>query len=150
MTDNIENHIDSTEEKKKQKKSKDAEFVNVTIVEQPNASLPNLIKELLDKNFTLSLSKTGYYLHGFYGMNKSAENQSGSIFFQETSDPTLLAFYDHKGNKHPVRSFEDIVSLNATIWGVYYKLSPDYKKPDTMWFPYMIEYGVLNIAPPAR
>lgn len=146
QTDEIQK--DNSEELKKAKKAKQTDLNGAHIVEHPKRGLPALVLELLNKNMTVQVTNNGYYLSGFYGLNK--ENGVGYIFFQETSDPELLAFYDSKNNKHPVRTFEDLVTLNATIWGQFFKISAEYKKPDSTWFPYMLEYGVINITPPTK
>lgn len=148
--ENMVNNQNELEEKKKQKKSKDNDFQGVEIREYPNSALPSLIVNLLNNNFTVTLAKTGYYVNGFYGLNRQEGQDSGSVFFQETSDPNLFAFYDHKCVKVPIRTFEELVVFNAQMWGVYFKQSQDYKKPDSHWFPYMLEYGVLNITPPSK
>lgn len=146
----MENSIENKENQdpiKKQKK-RENDLNGLTINETPNRSLPNLVKELLDRNIHVILTKNGYYVSGFYGLNRNKEN--GYIFFQETSDPEALVFFDAKNTKHIVRSFRDIVSLNATVWGYYFRIADEFKKPDSEWFPYMIEYGVLNITPPTK
>lgn len=149
MDNNEINKIDSvTDEKKKPKKNKESEFQGVSIIDQPTRSLPKLVNELINKNFTIHLTKNGYYIPGFYGLNRCGD--TGYAFFQETTDPELLAFYDAKGNKVPVRSFTDLVSFNANIWGYFYKTNEDYKKPDPQWFPYMMELNILNITPPSK
>lgn len=146
----MENSIENKEtlDNVKKPKKKDNDLNGLTINETPNRGLPSLVKEILDKNIKVILTKNGYYLSGFYGLNKDKE--SGYIFFQETNEPESLVFYDAKNTKHIVRSFKDVVNLNAIVWGYFFKISEDYKKPDQEWFPYMLEYGVLNITPPTK
>lgn len=136
-----------TEDKKKVKKSKDGEF-NLKVVDAPVRQLPTIINEVLDKGFSVILSKNGYYVEGFYGLNH--DGKFGYAFGQETTEPNTLVFYDAKGHKHPVKSFEDLVKFNSQIWGVFYKVSEEFKKPNQKWFGFMLELGALNITPGGR
>ena len=129
---------------KKVKKSKEAE-PTLKIVDAPIRKIPSIINELLEKNFSIILSKSGYYVEGFYGLNH--EGKLGYAFSQETTEPDTLVFYDSKGHKHIVKSFEDLVKFNSHVWGIFYKQSEDYKKPNQKWFGYMLELGALNITP---
>ena len=66
---------------------------------------------------------------------------------KDTSEAGTLVLFDSKMNKHLVRDFSDVVKFHNLVWGHFYKLSESYKKPDDLWFKYMLEYGVLTITP---
>jgi len=132
-----------SEDKKKAKKAK--EELSFKIVDAPVRQLPSLINELLEKGFSIILSKTGYYVEGFYGLNH--EGKLGFAFGQETTEVNTLVFFDAKGHKHTIKSFEDLVKFNSHVWGVFYKISDEYKKPNPKWFGYMLDLGALNITP---
>lgn len=130
-------------EKKKAKKKDDS---GLKVIDNPIRNLPSVINEVLEKNFSVILTKTGYYIEGFYGLG--VENGTvGFAFGQETNEPNVLIFFDSKGHKHVIKSFEDLVKFNNHVWGVFYKISDEYKKPNHKWFGYMLELGVLNITP---
>jgi len=128
------------------KKAKESEYPNLKIIENPIRKLPSLINELLEKNFSIILSKNGYYVSGFYGLNKDTDI-AGYAFGQETNDSGVIVFFDSKGHKHIIKSFEDLVKFNSQVWGVFYKVAEKYKKPDAQWFGDMLEMGALNITP---
>jgi len=133
--------------KKISKKSEDLEFKNIKIIDNPVRQLPKLINELLEKNFEIILTKNGYYVEGFYGLHSGYK--IGYAFGQETTEQNTLVFYDAKGHKHLIKSFEDLVRFNGKVWGSFYKLNNgcDYKKPNPKWFNYMLELDILNITP---
>lgn len=141
-----DNSVNDAEKKKAVKKPKDAELGNIQTLEFPNRTLPNLIEELLEKNFPVTLAKDGYMVGGFYGLGQDKGNK-GFAFAQDTSEANCLVFYDNKNHKHLVRSFNDLVKFNNHVWGLFFKQSDDYKRPDAMWFPHLLEQGVLNIMP---
>lgn len=143
---NIPSSDTNVEVKKPAKKSKDNEFSNIKIVDSPVRQLPKLINELLEKNFTILLTKNGYYVEGFYGINAN-EGKIGYAFGQETSEANVLVFFDSKGHKHLIKSFEDLVKFNSHVWGIFYKVAEEFKKPNAKWFSYMLELGALNITP---
>lgn len=119
--------------------------LGVDVLAKPNRILPNIIEELLEKEIPVTLAKDGYYVGGFYGLNENIDKK-GFAFAQETSEENTLLFVDSRNNKHLVRDFEDMVRFNNHVWGLFFK-SEEYKKPDTLWFGYMLEHGVLNITP---
>lgn len=130
-----QNNVD----KKKPAKKKENLASQIEVLDFPNRTLPKLIEELLEKNIPVNLSKNGYYIGGFYGLN--SDNQHlGFALAQDTVEANTLVFYDNKNNKHIIKSFEDLVKFNNVIWGVYFKLSEKYKKPDSLWFSYMLQY----------
>lgn len=130
---------------KNAKKKKEDPLHGLTILEKPSRKLPALVEELLEKNIPVRLTKKGYLVGGFYGLGDN--DNKGFATFQETDKANTLVFFDNKGREHVVESFEDVVKFNNFIWGVFFKLSEDYKKPDLLWFPYMLQYGVLSITP---
>lgn len=136
---------ETIQEKKKAKKKEEA-LQGIEVLEFPNRTLPKLLEELLEKDIPVHLSKNGYYVGGFYGLN-SETNHKGFAFAQDTNEANTLVFFDNKGHKHIVRTFEDLVKFHNHVWGIYFKLSNDFKKPDNLWFGYMLQYGVLSITP---
>ncbi len=160
MTDNNTNQFDNTSipvstptipntpvvaEKAEQKKVKKAE-VSLKTIDKPVRQLPKIINELIEKNFSIVLNQKGYFVEGFYGISNET-SFTGYIFAQETSEPNTLVFFDAKGHKHYIKSFDELVALNSVVWGQFYKVSDAYKKPNAKWFSYMLESGVLNITP---
>ena len=135
---------DSSVEKTPKKKKEDP-LNGVTVLEQPSRKLPQLVEELLEKNIPVRLTKKGYLVGGFYGLGDG--DNKGFASLQETNKENTLVFFDNKGREHVVESFEDLVKFNNFVWGVFFKLSEDYKKPDFLWFQYMLQYGVLSITP---
>ena len=149
MSDNqfnttVNSGADSTVSKSPKKK-KDVQMNGVIVLEKPSRILPQLVEELLEKNIPVRLTKGGYSVGGFYGLGDV--DSKGFAFCKETNQPNTLVFFDNKGREHLVESFEDLVKFNNSIWGVFFKLSDDYKKPDFLWFQYMLQYGVLSITP---
>lgn len=127
------------------KKKKEDPLHGINILEKPSRKLPSLVEELLEKNIPVRLTKKGYLVGGFYGLGDN--DNKGFASFQETDKVNTLVFFDNKGREHVVESFEDLVKFNNFIWGIFFKLSEDYKKPDLLWFQYMLHYGVLSITP---
>lgn len=140
---NLSVESEKTETEKVTKKKK--EEVAFTLLDKPSRILPSIIEEILEKNIPVRLTKKGYLVGGFYGLGDS-ENK-GFATAQETTKDNTLVFFDNKGREHVIQSFEDLVKFHNFIWGVFFKVSEDYKKPDIMWFQYMLQYGVVSITP---
>lgn len=143
---NVVNKEEDKEDKKKMKKLKEDPFQNITVLNEPQRKLPKVIEEALANDIPVRLSKNGYYVAGFYGLNSDTDN-AGFAFAQETSEPDALVFYDSKNHRHLVKTFEDLVKFHNHVWGLFFKISEEYKKPDILWFGFMLQYGVLNIMP---
>lgn len=135
--------VEKNETEKVTKKKK--EEVAFTLSDKRSRILPSLIEELLEKNIPVRLTKKGYLVGGFYGLGDS-ENK-GFATAQETTKDNTLVFFDNKGREHVINSFEDLVKFHNFIWGAFFKVSEDYRKPDIMWFQYMLQYGVVSITP---
>lgn len=127
-----------------QNKKKSKDNLDGIILDTPQRVLPDLINEILDKKFSVRLTNKGYLISGFYGLGDDENKGFASV--QETNTGSLI-FFDNKGHKHLITNFEDVVKFHNYIWGVFFKISDEYKKPDINWFPYMLQYGVLNITP---
>lgn len=140
---NVAVEVEKHETEKVAKKKK--EEVSFTLLDKPSRILPSLVEELLEKNIPVRLTKKGYLVGGFYGLGDS-ENK-GFVTAQETTKDNTLVFFDNKGREHVIQSFEDLVKFHNFIWGVFFKVSEDYRKPDIMWFQYMLQYGVVSITP---
>ena len=145
MSDAIQNEQDIEKKKKNKIKSEFDLNDGVQILPSPNRTLPKLIEELLEKDIPVSLSKNGYYIGGFYGLN--ANSKKGFVFAQDTSEANTLVFFDSKNSPCAVKNFEDLVKFHSHVWASFFKISEEYKKPESMWFGYMLEYSVLNITP---
>lgn len=146
-TNNVESEeIMQDEDKAKKKKSKEDPFNNINVLYEPKRKLPKVIDIALENNIPVTLSKNGYFLGGFYGLNHDNQHE-GFAFAQETSEDNSLVFYDMKGHKFLVKDFEDLVKFHNHVWGQFYKVSDSYKKPDMLWFGFLLQYGVLNITP---
>jgi hypothetical protein len=143
MSEQLNTLENSSDEKKKSKK--DA-LAGLDILEKPARKLPSIIEETLNNNISVELATNGYYVSGFYGIN-SEKGKTGYAFIQETSEPDTLVAYDNKGAKHVLKNFEDLVKFHSHIWGTFFKLSEDYRKPDMKWFPFLLQYNALNITP---
>ena len=145
QTTPIDLKIEEVSQEKKKSSKKNNEL-SIKIVENPIRKLPKLINEVLEKDFSVILSKNGYYIEGFYGLNIET-NKKGFAFAQETEEEEILIFYDAKGHKHTIKTFEELVNFNSLVWSYFFKMSEQYKKPDQKWFGYMLELGTLNITP---
>lgn len=143
---NYESNSYESEEKKKNKKVKEDIFNNITILNEPKRNIPKVIEAALENGIPVTLSKNGYFVGGFYGLNHDNQHQ-GFAFAQETSEPNALVFYDSKNHRHLIKTFEDLVKFHNHVWGLFYKVSDEYKKPDMLWFSFMLQYGVLSITP---
>jgi hypothetical protein len=139
------NTITDIEDKKK-KKAKDDVFSNITVLNEPNRKIPKIIEEVLAHGISVSLAPNGYYIEGFYGLNADTKHV-GFALAQETNEPEYLVLYDNKNHKHLIKSFEDLVKFHNHVWGLFFKISEDYKKPDILWFGFMLQYNVLSITP---
>lgn len=148
MQENTFNDNNTLTEQDKKKPKKKNDLDGIEVLDFPNRTLPKIIETALELNIPIQLSKNGYYIGGFYGLN-SDNSFKGFAFGQDTNEANTLVFYDNKNNKHLVKSFEDLVKFHNHIWGIYFKLSDSFKKPDNLWFGHMLQYGVLNITPGA-
>jgi hypothetical protein len=136
---NEQKEIENLEEKKSKKKDS-----LIEALETPKRLLPSLVNELLNLNIPVRLSSKGYLIGGFYGLGDN--DNKGFALALENSNFEHLVLLDNKGHKHLIKSFEDLVKFNNFIWGVFFK-QDEFKKPDALWFKYMLELGVLNITP---
>jgi hypothetical protein len=131
----------------KKKTPKKSSLLNGLTIVSPQRKLPLVIKEAIERNIPVVLSKDGYYVKGFYGLNQETVGYKGYAFAQETSDFESVVFYDSKGLPVVVKSFKDLVKFNNDVWGSFFKLSEEYKRPDELWFNLMLSYDVLAIMP---
>lgn len=132
-------------QKNKAKKSKETDAIKV--LDQPKVQLPKVLQECVDNGFKVFLTKEGYYVSGFYGINSHLGTLTGYIFAQDTNEEDTMVFYDHKLHKHFIKTFTDLVILHSLVWSYFYKNNENYKKPDLNWFPYLLEHNALNISP---
>lgn len=142
------NVVASPELDKKVKKAKEDIFANITILTQPARKIPKVIEEALKNNIPVTLSKEGYYVGGFYGLNADTSNE-GFAFANETSEPDTLVFYDSKNHRHLVKNFDDLIKFNHHVWHLFHK-SDEYKKPHILWFGFLLQNDLLNITPSSK
>ena len=126
------------------KRSKKELMAGVKIV-SPQRKLPAILNEIIDSGIPVLLAKDGYYVKGFYGL--SPDSHDGYAFVKETNDFESVVFFDAKGGPVLVKTFKDAVKFNNDVWGAFYKISEDFKKPDPLWFGLMLKFDVLSIAP---
>lgn len=147
---NNQNNIsdNETERKKPGRKPKgeNDNLGDAQVLDYPNRTLPKLLEEVIEKDFVVVLGKDGYYIEGFYGLNPNMLN-GGYVLAQDTTIANALALTDSKGNRHLVKTFEELVFFHSMVWGSFFKSSAEYKKPNPKWFPFLLEYGALNISP---
>lgn len=110
----------------------------------PRRSVPKLIQEVIDHGIPVLLNREGYLIPGFYGSTHSG--QVGVVYAQDTEKSSEMLFFDHKNRKHVISSFKELVELNNTVWGSFYR-EKEYSTPNQMWFPHLMNFGVLNISP---
>jgi hypothetical protein len=136
-------HVDKNDKKDDDKKEK-----SLKLLGSNNRVIPTLIEDLLSKNIPVILDKEGYLVGGFYGAEVEGRKDIGVGFVMlkdADQDGTFIAF-DHKGKKHPVHGFHDLVVLNNNVWRGFYKQA-EYRRAHPLWFDFMYEYGVLEIVP---
>lgn len=142
-TENKAGTASSNEKKEDDKKEK-----SLKLLGSNNRVIPTLIEDLLSKNIPVILDKEGYLVGGFYGAEIEGRKDVGLGFVvlrDADQEGTFIAF-DHKGKKHPIHTFHDLVVLNNNVWRGFYK-QPEFRRAHPLWFDFMYEYGVLEIVP---
>lgn len=140
------NKTDLTE--KKEEKMEEKKEKSLKLLGSNNRVLPALIEDLLTKNIPIILDKEGYLIGGFYGAEVEGRKDVGLGFIMlkdADQEGTFIAF-DHKGKKHQVHTFHDLVVLNNNVWRGFYKQT-EFRRAHPLWFDFMYEYGVLEIVP---
>lgn len=127
------------------KKVKKGELA-VGVLEKTTRVLPKAIEDAVSNGIPVILTQRGYLIKGFYGL-ETIVGHPGFAFVQETEDSSLLVAYDNKEHQFPIKSFEDLVKFNNLIWGVFYKISEQHKKPDSLWFELMLKHDAVSITP---
>lgn len=107
---------------------------------------PNIIKECLDNQIDVKVSIRGYYIGGFYGLNKGTPNE-GYLFLQETIDPGKTIGIDHKNGQHLIESLKDLATLNGFVWAHFLKQDAEHNRPDDKWFSFLLKFGAVSISP---
>lgn len=109
------------------------------LADKPTRKISTLIEEVIEKNIEVELTREGYKISGFYGMP--------SILLQDSQEEGILIATDHKGKKHAVKDFFDLISLNNLVWRGFYKQDDKYRRPDTRWFVHLYESGQIELVP---
>lgn len=112
---------------------------NLKAAERPARKLHVLIEEVLTKGIEVELTVEGYKVAGFYGMSW--------LPLQDSQQPGVLVATDHKGKKHAVKDFNDLIALNNLVWKGFYKQEDKYRRPDIRWFTHLYESGQMELVP---
>lgn len=116
-----------------------AAFAIPKLADKPARNLPALIEEVLAKGIEVELTREGYKIAGFYGMP--------SLPLQDSQQAGVLIATDHKGKKHVVKGFIDLIALNNLVWKGFYKQDDKYRRPDKRWFTHLYESGQMELVP---
>ena len=84
-------------------KAKSEKFTRKTktqVKDKPNRSLPKLIEELLNKNIKVGLSKNGYLVYGFYGLNDDGYAE----LLESKDNKDILVSYDNRKKEHVIQT----------------------------------------------
>lgn len=138
--DTMDNDTKSKETQPKVVKEK------VKISKTPNRLLPPLIELIMEKGISVKLTKEGYLIGGFYGLN----NGYLQLFEQDStstiSNVDALIAMDNRKKMHVINHFDDLIKMNLTIWKVYSK-EKEFKHLDNEWYPHIIGSEFISITP---
>ncbi len=138
--------IDPALKKKPQPYVKKKDRIHYEKNEQLSLILPPCIEEAIDKGFVVILQPDAYYIEGFYEQSHEKAFLKGFVRLQESETSTILIGVDKKGIEHRLETFDDLLQFNHVIWMNCYK-SPEHRKPDLKWFPFLFEKGLVSISP---
>jgi len=114
--------------------------------------LPTVLEEAIAYDFNITINKSGYLIGGFYGLNPKStgllmdDSYLGHVLLIETDNENGLIGFDHKGKKHLITNFEDLVRLNHHVWKNFIK-DPQYRTVNSQWFKHLYDRGLLEINP---
>lgn len=123
----------------KAKSEKSTRKTKTQVKDKPNRSLPKLIEELLNKNIKVGLSKNGYLVYGFYGLNDDGYAE----LLESKDNKDILVSYDNRKKEHVIQTFEDLVRFNGLIWKVY-KKQKEHRQDLLIWLNYLVEYECID------
>ncbi len=105
--------------------------------------LPRLIRELIENDIPVTLSKDGYILEGWYEHGKVTLNSKRSTVEQGTTIWTLTSRYGQIGSCS-IYSLGNLVSLHFGVWQIYQDRCNDWKQPQKLWIPLMVKFGCIE------
>ena len=113
--------------------------------------LPNLIDELINYGIDVRVTKDGYSVGGFYGLNNDGFAVLKEIDFTESEldqnqyENALIAI-DNKNKSHLISSFDDLIKFHLLIWKNYFK-QKEYMVLNSKWYPFVINSPYISITP---
>jgi hypothetical protein len=95
------------------------------------ANLPAIIKELIENNIEVILTKEGYKIGGFY--------KSGTILLLPQEGDVFIAV-DRYGEKDDIDDLERLVGLNFSWW-----IKQHQTNPDPNWLPLLEKFNYVKV-----
>lgn len=96
------------------------------------SKLPTIIKELVDNDIEVVLTKEGYRLGGFY--------KSGTMLLVPYENGQNFMAVDRYGSKKEILELEDIVSLNFYWW-----IKEHQTNPNPNWLPLLEKFNFVKV-----
>ena len=113
--------------------------------------LPVLVDELINHGFDVRVTKDGYTVGGFYGLNDDGFAVLKEIDFAESEldkhqyENALIAI-DNKNKSHLISNFDDLIKFHLVIWKSYFK-QKEYMVLNSKWYPFVINSPYISITP---
>lgn len=113
--------------------------------------LPNLIDELINYDIDVRVTKDGYSVGGFYGLNNDGFAVLKEIDFTESEldqnqyENALIAI-DNKNKSHLICNFDDLIKFHLLIWKNYFK-QKEYMVLNSKWYSFVINSPYISITP---
>ena len=113
--------------------------------------LPVLIDELVNHGFDVRVTKDGYAVGGFYGLNDDGFAILKEVNFTESEldknqyGNALIAI-DNKNKSHLISNFDDLIKFHLVIWKNYFK-QKEYMVLNSKWYPFVISSPYISITP---
>ena len=113
--------------------------------------LPVLIDELVNHGFDVRVTKDGYAVGGFYGLNDDGFAILKEVNFTESEldknqyENALIAI-DNKNKSHLISNFDDLIKFHLIIWKHYFK-QKEYMVLNSKWYPFVINSPYISITP---
>jgi len=97
----------------------------------------DLLEELLEADFTYTVSKAGVYLDGFY------KSSGVTLVFDDVKQEWVAtARYNEKT---VVESLDDLVHLNYQWWQYSKDRYDGWVAPEEKWLPLMVKLGLVTV-----
>lgn len=113
--------------------------------------LPVLVDELINHGFDVRVTKDGYAVGGFYGLNDDGFAVLKEVDFTESEldknqyENALIAI-DNKNKSHLISNFDDLIKFHLVIWKSYFK-QKEYMVLNSKWYPFVINSPYISITP---